>query len=150
MLRKCTILGLALLVVGGFALVWGRKQADTGQSEITAPAGGYSLQSDEVLQKYDRWYLLSPEEQNQLAFELDKDRQSKTQEEVSAEQRTRLRAHLPRLAAGEMNPGDIADFLYGPNWQDEVLQYQKRREQEQIGQTASIVCLSIGGVLTGT
>jgi len=92
---------------------------------------------------------LTPEEQNQLALELDKDHQSKTQETVTAEQRARLRAHLPRLAAGEMNPGDITDFLYGPNWQDEVVQYQKRREQEQIGQTASIVCLAIGGVLTG-
>lgn len=149
MLKKCTILGLALLVVGGLAFIWVRKQARAEQSEASAPAGGYSLQSDEVLEKYDRWYLLSPEEQNQLALELDKDHQSKTQEEVNAEQRARLRAHLARLAAGEMNPGDIADFLYGPNWQDKVVQYQKRREQEQIGQTAAIVCLAIGSVLTG-
>jgi len=149
MLKKCTILGLAFLVVGGLAFGWLRKQAEAEQSAITAPAVGYSLDSDEYLEKYGRWYLLTPEEQNQLALELDKDHQSKTQDELTAEQQARLRANLPRLAAGEMNPGDIANFLYGSGWEEKVVQYQKRKEQEQTAQTVSVVCLSIGGTLTG-
>jgi len=145
MLRKCTILGLALLVLGGLAYAWLRKQA---KSETTPPAG-YSLESDEHLEKYDRWYRLTPEQQNQLILELDKDRQGKSPEEIAAEQEARLRANLPRLAAGEMNPGDIADYLYGSHWQDKVAEYQKLKEQEQITQTAAIVCFAIGGTLTG-
>lgn len=149
MLRKCTILGLALLVLGGLAFARLRKQAKAESLEATTPASGYSLQSDEYLQKYDRWYRLTPEQQNQLVLELDEDRQGKSQEEIEAEQRARLRANLARLAAGELNPGDIADYLYGPNWQDKVAEYQKLKEQEQITQTAAIVCLALGGTLTG-
>ena len=84
-----------------------------------------------------------------LVLDLDKDRQSKPQDEVTAEQQARLRTNLPRLAAGEMNPGDIADFLYGSGWEEEVVQYQKRKEQEQVAQIVSVVCLSIGGTLIG-
>ncbi|UCD50717.1 MAG: hypothetical protein JSW27_24745 [Phycisphaerales bacterium] len=149
MLRKCTILGLAFLVLGALAFARLRRQWQTETSETTASTSRDSLQSAEYLGRYDRWYQLTPEQQNQLVLELDKDRQSKTQEEVAAEQQSRLRASLPRLAAGEMNPGDIADYLYGPNWQDKVAEYQRLKEQEQIIQTASIVCLAIGATLTG-
>ena len=148
MLKKCTILGLAFLAAGGWAYGWLRKHAPE-PPEATVPVAGYSLESDEYLTKYRRWHQLTPEEQNQLVLELDKDRQSKTQEQVSAEQQARLKANLPRLAAGELNPGDIADFLYGPNWEQKVVEYQKQREQEQIAQTVSVVCLSIGAVLSG-
>ncbi len=148
MLKKCTILGIAFLVVGGLAFGWLRKQAEAEQAENTPPVAGYSLESDEYLEKYGRWYLLAPEEQNQLVLELDKDRQSKSQEEVTAEQQARLRANLPRLAAGEMNPGDIADILYGPGWEEAVVEYRKHREQEQTAQTVAVVCLSIGAALT--
>jgi len=149
MLRKCAILGLAFVLVGGLAFAWVRKQTRIEQLEAATPTARYALQSDEYLAKYGRWYELTPEEQNQLVLELDKERQTKTPEELAAEQRSRLRLALPRLASGEMNPGDIADFLYGPNWQEQVTQYQKRKEQEQIAQTTAIVCFSIGGTLTG-
>lgn len=128
---------------------WLRQQAQAESEDTAAPTPEYSLQSNEYLEKYDRWYRLTPEQQNQLVLELDKDRQSKSQEQVEAEQQARLRANLPRLAAGELNPGDIADILYGPNWQEKVVQYQKQKEQEQIAQTAAIVCFGIGGTLTG-
>ena len=147
MLKKCTILGLAFLVAGGLAYAWLRQQAQAEQPQGVTPTTGYSLESDEYLEKYGSWYTLTPEEQNQLVLELDKDRQSKSSEEVKAEQQTRLRANLPRLAAGELKPGDIADFLYGSGWEEQVVLYQQRREQEQIAQTVAIVCLSIGAIL---
>jgi molecular chaperone GrpE (heat shock protein) len=128
---------------------WLRQQVQTESQETAAPTPEYSLQSGEDLKRYDRWYRLTPEEQNQLVLELDKDRQSKSQEQVEAEQKARLRANLPRLAAGQLNPGDIADILYGPNWQEKVVQYQEQKEQEQIAQTVAIVCFGIGGTLTG-
>ncbi len=149
MLKKCAILGLALLLVGGLSLAWLRKQADAERHRVPAAASTDALQSGDYLQKYGHWHRLSPEEQNQLVLELDKERQSKTPEQLAAEQQARLRADLPRLAVGEMNSGDIADYLYGPNWEDEVTQYKLRREQEQIAQTTSIVCLSIGGAIFG-
>lgn len=147
MLKKCTILGLAFLVAGGLAYAWLRQQAQAERPQGVTPATGYSLESDEYLEKYGRWYTLTPEQQNQLALQMDKDRQSKSPEDVKAEQQARLRANLPRLATGELNPGDIADFLYGSGWEEQVVLYQQRREQEQIAQTVAIVCLSIGSLL---
>ncbi len=147
MLKKCAILGLVLLLVGGLSLAWLRKQAEEQRQQVPGTTAETALQSTEYLQKYGHWYRLSPEEQNQLILELDKDRQNKTPEELVAEQKARLRVDLPRLAAGELNPGDIADYLYGPNWEEDVEQYRQSREQEQIAQTTSIVCLSIGGAL---
>lgn len=147
MLKKCAILGLMLLLVGGLALAWVRSQARREQREANIRAVEHSLRPEAYVDKYSRWYELTPEQQNQLVLDLDKDREDKTREQLAEEQQARLRRDLDRLAAGEMSGGDIADYLYGDNWQEKVTQYKQQKEQEQIAQTASAVCLSIGGVL---
>ncbi|HPC95972.1 MAG TPA: nucleotide exchange factor GrpE [Sedimentisphaerales bacterium] len=149
MLKKCVILGLVLLLAGGLSLAWVRQQAKAERLEVPAGVPKQALQPADYFQKYGNWHRLTAEEQNQLVLELDKERQNKTPEELAAEQRAHLHSDLPKLAAGEMNPGDIADYLYGPNWEEQVTQYRQRREKEQIAQTTSIVCLSIGGTLFG-
>ena len=89
-------------------------QRDADGAGADAHAGiKYSLGPEEYLDKYGRWYKLSPEQQNQLVLELDRDRQDKTPEQLALEQQARLRADLDKLAAGQMDPGDIADVLYG-------------------------------------
>ncbi len=150
MLQKCTILGLVLLLAGGAAFWWlySETQNERRQAQSLAPAT--SLGSQEYLEKYGRWYQLSPEQQNQLALELNNEQKSKSAEELSREQQARLRADLDKLAAGQMNPGDIADYLYGRGWESQVEEYRKHREQVETAQTISIVCLSIGGVLFGS
>lgn len=148
MLRKCVILSLALLLVGGLAFGWVYNETRTEQEQAQNSSPQGSLGPTEHLDKYGRWYALSPEQQNQLLLEVDKDRQDKTREQLAQEQDARLRADLDKLAAGAMHPGDIADFVYGPGWEDEVEQYKKRKEQMEIAQTFSLVCLSIGGTLT--
>ncbi len=147
MLKKCAILGLMLLLVGGLALAWVRGQMRKEQREASVRALKHSLRPEEYLDRYSRWHELTSEQQNQFILELDKDRQDKTQEELADEQQARLRRDLDRLAAGERNAGDIADFLYGANWEEKVTRYKLQKEQEQIAQTASTVCLSIGGTL---
>jgi molecular chaperone GrpE (heat shock protein) len=147
MLQKCAILGLALLLVGGLATAWVYNQTRTEQAQGPTSGIKYSLGPEEYLDKYGRWYRLSPEQQNQLVLELDKDRQDKTPEQLIGEQQARLRADLDKLAARQMDPGDIADVLYGPGWENEVEQYKKLKEQMEIAQIASIVCLSLGGGL---
>lgn len=150
MLQKCTILGLVLLLAGGAALGWlySETQNERRQAQSLAPAN--SLGSQEYLEKYGRWYQLSPEQQNQLVLELNNEQKSKSADEVGQEQQARLKADLDKLAAGQMNPGDIADFLYGRGWESQVEEYRKHREQVETAQTISIVCLSIGGVLFGS
>jgi molecular chaperone GrpE (heat shock protein) len=147
MLQKCAILGLVFLLAGGLALAWVYNETRTEQAQ--APGVQYSLGPEEYLDKYGRWYQLSPEQQNQLVLELDKYRQDKTPEQLALEQQARLRADRDRLAARQMDPGDIAEILYGTGWEAEVEQYKKMKEQMEIAQIISIVCLSIGGGLFG-
>jgi molecular chaperone GrpE (heat shock protein) len=150
MLLKCAILGLVLLLVGGFAYGWVYNDARDEQQQ--APDVGLlknTLGPDEYLAKYGRWYMLTPEQQNELVGELNRDRAGKTNEQLLREQQARLWADRDKLAAGQMNPGDIADFLYGAGWQNTVEQYKKRQQQRDFVQTISIVCLSLGGTVTG-
>lgn len=149
MLKKCAILGLFLLVLGGSALGWLRKEMRAEQQDGSESSSD-SLDSAVHLESYGRWYELTPEEQNQLLLELDKDRENKTPADLLAEQRSRLKADLDRLASGDLDPGELADYLYGPNWEDEVALHNERKAQQEMTQTASIVCLSIGGTLFGS
>jgi molecular chaperone GrpE (heat shock protein) len=150
MLQKCTILGLVLLLAGGAAFGWlySETQNERRQAQSLVPAN--SLGSQEYLEKYGRWYQLSPEQQNQLVLELNNEQKDKSAAQLGQEQQARLKADLDKLAAGQMNPGDIADYLYGPGWESQVEEYRKHREQVETAQTISIVCLSIGGVLFGS
>ena len=150
MLKKCAILGLAVLLVGGGALGWLLKQTRTEQAETVRLKTKYSLNADDYLNKYGRWHLLNPEEQNQLVLEMDRDRQTKSYEQLAGEQQARLRVDLEKLAAyDEMYPAEITDFLYGAGWQQQVQEYKKQQEQKEIARTTSIVCISIGGVILG-
>lgn len=149
MLLKCAILGLALLLVGGLATAWVSNETRTEQAQAPAPGVKYSLGPEEYLDKYGRWYQLSPEQQNQLVLELDRDRKDKTPGQLVREQQARLHADLEKLAARQMDPGEIADVLYGAGWENEVEQYKKTREQMEIAQIVSVVCLSIGGGVFG-
>jgi molecular chaperone GrpE (heat shock protein) len=149
MLQKCTILGLVLLLAGGAAFAWLYRETQDEQRQAQSLAPANALGSQEYIEKYGRWYQLSPEQQNHLVLEIDAERKSKTTQQLGLEQQARLRADLDKLAAGQMNPGDIADFLYGRGWEDQVEQYKRHNEQMETAQTISMVGLSIGGVLFG-
>ena len=147
MLKKCLLLGMAVLLVGGLAYGWLYKESRVNADGAGGARVTYSLKPEEYLDKYGRWYSLSAEEQNRLVLELDEDRKSKTAEQLAEEQQARLRTDLDKLAAGTMNPGDIADYLYGEGWEQVVEEHKQRKTKRQSVQTTSIVCLSIGGTI---
>jgi len=149
MLKKCAILGLAVLLVGGLALGWLFKETRSEQAQTSRLRLKYALKPEDSLNKYGRWHLLSPEEQNQLVLEMDKERQDKTRQQLAEEQQARLNVDIEKLAAGEVSSGEIADLLYGPGWEQEVRKYKKLQEQKEIAHTASIVCISVGGTILG-
>jgi len=149
MLKKCAILGLAVLLVGGGALGWLLKQTRMEQAETARLKAKYSPNAEEYFNRYGRWRSLTPDEQNQLVLEMDKDRQTKSREQLAGEQQARLMVDLEKLAADEMSPGEIADFLYGPGWQQQVQEYKKQQEKKETARTVSIVCISIGGIISG-
>ena len=147
MLKKCAILGLTILLVGALALAWLYKETRAERELVNDLKVSNALQGEDDLGQYGRWHALTPEEQNRLVLELKKDSETKTLAELTEERHARLRTDLDKLAAGQMHPGDIADFLYGRGWEQEVEDYKKRKEQREIAQTTSIVCISIGGTI---
>jgi molecular chaperone GrpE (heat shock protein) len=149
MLKKCAILGLAVLLVGGLALGWLFNETRSEQRRASDLKAKCSPKAEEQWSSYSRWYLLGPEEQNQLALEMNKDRQTKSRQQLALEQQARLQTDLEILAAGDMNSGEIADFLYGTGWEQQVREYKKRLEQKEIAHTASVVCISVGGTILG-
>ncbi|MCU0915138.1 MAG: nucleotide exchange factor GrpE [Planctomycetes bacterium] len=149
MLQKCAILGLVLLLAGGVAVGWLHGQVKSDREEARNLVSADSLGSQDYLETYSRWYQLSAEEQNQFVLEIDRERKSKAPAQLDREQQARLRADRDKLAAGQTNPGDIADFLYGRGWQQQVEEYKARKEQMEIARTIATVCLSLGGILFG-
>ncbi len=149
MLKKCAILGLAVLLVGGLALGWLIKETRSEEARARDLRTKYSIKPEEYLNKYGRWHLLSPEEQTRLVLEMDKERQGKTSQQFTQEQQARRTVDIEKLAAGQVSSGEIADFIYGAGWEEEVRKYQKLQEQKEIAHTTSIVCISIGGTIVG-
>ncbi len=148
MLKKCAILGLAVLLVGGLALGWLFKETRNEQQRMSRLRTKYTSGSEDYLNKYNRWHLLSPEEQNRLVLELNKERQGKSGEQLAEEQQARRSMDIEKLAGGQVSSGEIADLLYGSGWEQEVGKYKKLQEQKEIAHTASVVCISIGGTIT--
>jgi len=107
-----------------------------------------STATDEHVRQYNEWLQTPPQERAELPFLLDADGKTKTREQLWQEQQARLRADLDRLAAGEITaPPSFADVLYGENWQAELSEYNRRKDQQAFVFTGSMVCASVGGLI---
>ncbi len=149
MLKKCAILGLVLLLVGGTVLGWVLTERRKERQRAASCKLKYGSAPDEYLRRYNEWLELSPEERLASPLKLDGFGQGKTKAELNREQQERLAADLDRLATGELDAYPFADVLYGNNWQDEVDKYRKRKEFNESVLTGSVVCASIGGTTLG-
>jgi molecular chaperone GrpE (heat shock protein) len=148
MLKKCAVLGLVVLSLGGIALAWGYYGMQTQQLQPgrQMPPKG-SIRSPEYAGKYGRWYELTPDEQTKLVLELDTDRRMKTPQQLAQEQQDRFRADIDKLAAGETVPSEVVTYLYGEDWQQEVTQYKEQMDQRRSVQAAAVICVSFGSGL---
>ncbi len=149
MLKKCVILGLVLLLVGGTVLCWVLTERRKERQRAASCKLKYGSAPDEYLRRYDEWLELSPEERLASPLKLDGFGQGKTKAELMREQQDRLAADLDRLATGELDAYPFADVLYGGGWQDEVDKYRKQKEFNEFVLTGSVVCTSIGGTTLG-
>ena len=73
MLKKCAILGLVFLLIGAFALRWVFRQMEAERQEVAKAQAAAGLRPEERIAKYGRWAQLTPEEQNALMLELERD-----------------------------------------------------------------------------
>jgi len=145
MFRKFIILGSVLLIAGAatLGLVLAEKRKE--QRRTAGYKLKYDSETNEYLERYNKWLQLPPEERAQLPSGLDEHRKTKTNAQLQIEQQERLKADLDKLSADEMDVYPFADVLYGENWQDELARYKKGKELSELVLSASILCMLTGG-----
>lgn len=147
MIRKFVILSLLLLLIGTAGLDWVLDEKRKEQKQ----AAYYKLKDNselsEQLRQYKQWLRTQPEERDPFPPNLNNHGETKSKAHLLQQQRQRLIADMDKLATGEMDTYPFADILYGQDWQKEVSEYKKRKEQREFIFTGSIVCTSIGGAI---
>jgi molecular chaperone GrpE (heat shock protein) len=147
MLKRLVVLGLLLLIAGAAVLAWVLAEKREQQEQTALYRSKYDSELSEDLKRYNEWLQLPPEERPALPPSLDEYEKTGAKTQRWQEQQERLKADLEKLAADDAEPPPLADFLYGDNWQGELNEYKKRKEQNEFILTASIVCTSIGGTI---
>ncbi len=144
-MRKNLIITASILIlVGGAALGWVLGERRKDREETARYESNYNTGTDDFVKQYDEWLQTPPQERAGMPHLLDENGKTKTREQLWQEQRGRLRADLDKLAAGEKTAPPFADLLYGENWHEELIEYQKRKEFQRIVFAGSIVCACVG------
>jgi hypothetical protein len=148
MYKKIFIIGLFSFCIGGGLLWWIISERQFQEREAEKFKQKYSTETSEYIKLYDEWMQKPAEERTELPAGLDINA-NKTPAEVLQAQQERLKADTDKLAAGEMTVYPFADDFYGHNWQNRIVNYKKQKELQESLVNCSIVCTSIGGVITG-
>lgn len=148
MLKKFAVVGLVLVVAGTAALGWILNSRKREQQEAAFYRLKYGAALQECFKQYDGWLKLPAEERTQTQFIFGENWKTKTEAQILEDQRGRLQADLDKLTVGDKDVHPFANVLYGANWQKEVSDCKKRKEQNESILTASIVCASSGAVVS--
>jgi len=152
MSRKLIICGLLLLLVGSGGLGWVamereqlRVAAGVGKTTYMGQEGNYVEQGGEGM------YQPGGGETTGDAADYDDYVRGKTESQLRQEQQARLKADLPKLAAGMADEQASGDLLYGAGWRQAVSEYKARQELHSLVLTASLVTAGFGlvGLVAG-
>jgi molecular chaperone GrpE (heat shock protein) len=146
MLRKSFLIGLVLILCGyiAFEKAWDEKKQE--QRETALYKIKYASDLDDYFEKYNEWLTKSPSEREKLPWGLGQNGKTKSDIKLKLEQHQRLKADLDILAVTDPNSIPFADILYGSDWQEELNKYKSQKEKLELRFTASLVCMSAGGV----
>jgi len=144
--KKFITLSLVLILFGATVLGWTFAEKRIEQQKVDRSENKCTIETDDYIKQYHEWLQLPPEERTQLPLVFDKYGNTKTKAQLLQEQQERLEADLDKLAADEIDVYPFADVLYGENWQNELKNYKKQKERNEIALTSSIVCTSMGGL----
>jgi len=131
--------------MSGLGLVsWNLYQED---KDLRPYRNQFNRNDDEYLRLYEEWNRLTPEQKTENPWGQGQYGGSKTNDQLRSEQPARLKADLVDLAIGAKEPHDLADLLYGNNWQEDVDQYRRKKEIRDAVSFASIVTLLAGTLI---
>jgi len=143
MLKRYAVLGLVLLISGGIGLVrtlpYDPDWVELGLAPHAPMLANRSKTEVPVL-----WWSTEPPQD--LKAELDRMR-ALSPETLQVQQAARLQADMERLAGGESPAPNLAQVLYGEDWQDKVAAYKAGKERNEFILTVSFVLTLVGLIL---
>ena len=145
---KSFIIGLCILCLGGSSFWWLNSEHARYEQQASELKLKYRSEANEYIKKYEQWMLVPLEERSELISDLNINA-NLTPIEILQTQQERLKADMDKLAAGNMTVYPFSDEYYGNNWEEKVQQYKKQKEWDEFLFTCSIVCISIGAIITG-
>jgi molecular chaperone GrpE (heat shock protein) len=146
--KAILLIGLILLLGGGGTLWWVVDEMRTSQKQAEARKLDSGSKTQDFMSRYDQWLQLPEQQRVQAVLWADANGQPKTESQIHAEQQERLMADIDKLALGISGVESYADVLYGGNWRQAVDDYKQQQEQKDFIFNCSVVCTSLGGVIT--
>ena len=141
---------LLLMVPGAVGLGFHFAQKNELQSriDVAAEAVAESAATEEYLSMYDRWFALNPEDKAENPWGQDPYGGPEIQKRVRDGQADRLTADLAQLDKGLKHyPEELAETLYGQNWESAVTQYRQDQEKAEMMLIGSVFLMAGGGVI---
>ncbi len=148
MSKKFLIIGLLFLSAGLAVMGWIIVSEQKQQRQREFYKSKYETEADQYIAAYYKWLELPEDERDDTPLQLGENRKDKSTAQLRIEQQQRLIADIDKLAADELKERQLANILYGENWQDEVAKYKSRKKTEHSILTGSIIVTSFGGVVT--
>lgn len=139
---------LLLLLPGSAGWLTVFLQRSAHQQRVNASQQLYKEQAEEYLAMYDRWNGLSTEDKLENPWGQDPYGGPEIMKKLREHQDERLLSSLPDLLGGADIPPEMADILFGADWQQTVDAHRQRLETQEIILIMSSVLLGTGGLLT--
>lgn len=151
MSKHAWIIWALLLLIGGavgLGSYFAHKGAIDSRIEVAQQAVAENPATEEYLGMYDSWFALPVEEKSENPWGQDPYGGPDIQKRVNDGQADRLTADLAQLDKGLKHyPQELADTLYGHNWESAVKQYRQDQEKAEMLLIGSVFLLAGGGVV---
>jgi hypothetical protein len=148
MSKKFLIIGLLFLSAGLAVMGWIIVSEQKQQQQREFYKNKYETEADQYIAAYYKWLELPEDERDDVPLQFGGNRKDKSTTQLRIEQQERLTADIDKLATSGLKERQLANILYGENWQDEVTKYKSRKKAEHSILAGSIIVTSFGGVVT--
>lgn len=150
MKQKNWIIFILLLIIPGVAGRIYLVYRDYQQKKLIVEyKDTYHQQSQQYLELYKKWSQLTPEEKSEQPWGQGAYGGTEIRQKLQENQYERLVADMPELLSNSGCPPELAEILYGSNWQKTVNAYRKKIELQEILALITLVLMLSGGFLGG-
>jgi len=145
MLRKILIITVVLFVIASAIQCWAFFDEQEQRKLAIESDSGYAANINHYLKKYNQW-LDTPEDQRPPMPWPNLEQKDKTPQQISQQQKNRLKADLPDLTSRPVRSSALYDMLYGEDWNHQVEKYKAKRELKELTCSVSSMFFAVAGI----